>query len=1201
MWLLVLTAVFSDSGYGQFYSGSLTGVVTDPSGGVIPGAKATLSDVDRGATFTAVTDSLGRFTLRSLPPGNYKLSVEASGFAPFAQSSIVLNVNQNASIDVSLKVGATSQAIEVLTEAPLLATQDAVTGQVVNRTFINDLPLISRAVLDLAYLTPGVTQPRGGAFGPMTQQNPWFAGNFVSNGGRNANSDMLVDGVSVANYEQNGGIQVAVYQPSVDAVQEFKIAQNNFSAEIGFSGGTVINLITRSGTNAFHGSAWEFLRNDKLNANNWFSNLYGRKLPPLRRNQFGLTVGGPIKKDRTFFFFDYEGIRSATFNSRQAGVPSAAMREGDFGEICTQSGGTFSPAGRCSAPQGQLWDPYSGVYSASAGGAVRSEFIPFNNLGTYVSPGSSKLNGTPWQLPLKAGNLIDSAAYKMMQYHPLPNVGVGSPSYSRFLNWIGTGVNRLSGNQWDLKVDHRFSDRRLLNARLSMGRNLFDNFNCFNNPGDPCSIGDEHTGPTGVALNYTETLSPTTVVSASYGFTRGLMKRPGPHVRYKGFDVEKELGLPAYYKSSGYNAVPTIYVYGGYVGADGARSVGTKPWSVINYAQETHHLPVSVSRMEGHHELKFGGEARMHRLNFTQPGGPWGMFYFDFNGSSQLPNTGGGDAMASFLMGFGTGNYEIPLEVSTQNFKYSAFFQDNWRLTDRLTFNLGLRWEVQTPRTERFNRMSWFAPDAPAPLRVPGFGDLRGGLVFAGDKERKPFHTDWKDWGPRFGFAYRLKESTVFRGGYGVFYNPSRVGASGTGTGGFTGFTQSTPWVPTYQSDAATPWARLGNAFPGGIDFPPGSSLGSLTNIGRGVGGPMKTQNATPYTQTWSFGVQRQMPWGILIDTNYVGAKGTRLYFGGETSLSHLGAWVETLPEGEIAALQTFVPNPFYGVITDPQSSLSTATVRRFQLLRPFSHFTGVSKMDSPTSNSIYHGLQLRVEKRLSKGLQFLGNYTFSKSIDDASTGGGGVTWLGGSVGVQNPNRLYLERSLSLHDIAHVLNLTYVYQLPFGRGRAWGKNWNAWVDALLGGWQTNGSWRFDSGQPITLGLQGGQSLPTYGSQRPNLVARLERNAGPNWRDQYFANPQAATRPPRYAIGNAPRTLPVRMPGTNTAALSLFKDIPLSVVREGARIQYRLESFNALNHPQFCGPQSTVNSALFGKVTCQANSPREVQMALKFYW
>jgi hypothetical protein len=456
----VLAMAISTLAWTQLYTGSVTGVVSDPSGAIIPNAQVRLVDEEKGFSFSTTSDVSGRYLFRQVAPGTYKISVEGQGFRSETQSGVKLDVSQNVTVNFTLQVGATTQVIEVSETAALLSTQDAVTGQTVDRKFINDLPLISRSVTDLAFLTPGVTEVDNQCQG--CSQN-----NFISNGGRNATADVLLDGVTVTNFEQNSGIQVPTYTPSVDAVEEFTVQQTNFGAEYGFSGGTIVNMVTRSGTNQFHGSLYEFFRNQKLDANSWFNNLGGVPIAPLRNNNFGGTVGGPIRKDKTFFFFDYDGTRSRTAAGLQAGVPSLLERGGDFGELCGYAGGTFDPAGRCSAPAGQLWDPYTGVYNAAAGGPVRSTFIPFNNLSTYMSPGSPKLNGTKWQLPATPGNLIDPVAAEYILLYPKPNFGLGSPAYNPYNNFIASGSNVNNNDQYDIKIDQRFSDKDLTSVKYS--------------------------------------------------------------------------------------------------------------------------------------------------------------------------------------------------------------------------------------------------------------------------------------------------------------------------------------------------------------------------------------------------------------------------------------------------------------------------------------------------------------------------------------------------------------------------------------------------------------------------------------------------------------------------------------------------------------------------------------------------------------
>jgi hypothetical protein len=1204
---VVLSAIlggFSPPAFAQLYSGSLTGVVTDASQAVVVGAAVTLTDMAKGFAYTATTDGTGRYTIRALPPTKYSLEVVAAGFAAFRRDNITLDVNQSANIDVVLQVGTTTESVHITAEAPLLSTQDSVTGQELNRTFINDLPLINRAVFDLAYLTPGVTEMAGSTFGSNRSPN-----NFISNGGRNATADILLDGVTTTNFEQNSGIQVSLYTPSVDAVQEFKVQQSNFSAEIGFTGSTVVNMITRSGSNDIHGSLYEFFRNEKLDANNFFSNRAGVGIPPLRQNQFGGTIGGPIKRDKTFFFFDFEGLRSKSMQSAQAGVPSAAMRQGDFGEIC---GAGFDPNGYCADPEGQLWDPYSGYYSADEGGVIHTIKIPYNNLATYVSPGSSKLNGTVMQLPIRAGNLIDPVGQKMMNYYPLPNLNVGTPSYDRFNNWVGAGSNTNTNNQFDVKIDHRFNDRNILSSKFAHSWGTYKNANLFGNVADPMTQGPGDGHSYLFSTSFNRTLSPTTLFSLSLGITRQFSFTHGVAGDFPDFDVVKTLGMPEYMNTMGIQATPTIYVYGGYQQVGGNASIGSQAWSYMKYGNETHHLVGSLSKMAGRHDLKFGAEGRMHRLTFIQAGTPDGIFMFDQWTTSEHPWWGGGDGMAGLLIGIPGpdqwGGYEITIATATQSFQYAGYVQDNFRASDKLTVNLGLRYDLNLPRTERYNRMASFNPGATSPLagQVPGM-DLVGAPVFAGQNgaPRDIFNTDFKNFAPRIALAYRLTPKTVLRTGYGIFYGVNKYGASGPL--GALGYTMTTNVMTSYQSDGYTPWSRLQNPFPNGLLMPPGNSQGASTNLGFDLSGmAMRQWNKTPYEQTWSFGFQREMPFETVFDVNYIGKKGTHLYFGGAGTLDYLPHSVAMDFLTRPSYYNERVPNPFYGIITDPNSSLSGPDIPRSNLYRDFPQYSYVNAYEPPWSNSTYHALQTRVEKRFSKGLQFLATYVWSKSIDDSSVMGSGTTWLGGSVGgavgsLTDPFNSRLERSVSEYDIPHVFQLSYVWELPIGRGKALGRDWSPVLNAAIGGWKTAGSWRLASGMPISIGLNSSQSIPTYGGQRPNLLGPLKR--APNWTiDQYFADTSVIQQPEPYAFGTAPRNITsVRQPGTNNASLSLFKEFSLAALREGAKMEFRAEAFNALNHPQFCGPHTTFGQDSLGKITAQCNSPREAQLALKVYF
>jgi hypothetical protein len=1225
----------------QLYAGSVTGIVRDSSGAVIPGATVTLVDEEKGFSFPATTDASGRYLFRSVPPGAYRLSIKANGFKNEARGGIHVDVNQNVSADFAMQVGAGTETVNVTAAAPLLATQDAVSGQVVDRRLINDLPLNGRDVWGLAFLAPGVTEVDASCIGCS-------ANNFISNGTRNATADILMDGVTTTNYEQNSGIRVDTYTPSVDAVEEFNVQETNFSAEYGFSGATILNLVTRSGTNNFHGSLYEFQRYYKTDANNWFNNQQGIPIPALRRSDFGGTFGGPIFKNKMFFFFDYEGVRENDQNGPVFyGVPSDAERAGNFGELCggdgpngPAPGASFDPTtGQCSDPNGQLWDPYSGVYDASLGVTPRLTYIPFNNLATYTStvdvnhPGNQILAGSPYSLPSGQGNLIDPVAQKLMSWYPEPNVNVGSGSYNPYLDRVDSGSVHHRRDQWDLKMDYRFNQKNLLSGKYSRLYADDGSFNCFGNAADPCSSGPVTSGAHLFALNDTHTFNSKTLLMVSYGLSRGTYFYAGIPATYKNVSPVDAIGEPQYMKDSGYNWFPSVYVGGSY-GVANSYSIGSNPWDYGKLGQETHQLIGTLSWVKGSHELKFGAEGRLHRLDYTQPNyAPGGVYNFDQTGTANYDASGnpmGGDAMATFLIGAQPntyGDYEIPNSVASQNFETAGFIQDNWKTNDRLTLNLGLRYEVVMPRTERHNELNWLDPNATSPITLNGH--LLGGERFASSSDRYSYATSYRNFQPRFGLAYKVLPNTVLRGGYGIYFSAWRGAVAGTSGIGQQGFDQLTYLVTAFPGFPGVPAARMSNPYPYGIHQPVGSSLGLLNDIGYQALGPVRyISDRVPNEQSWSVGLQQQLPSNTVLDVSYIGKKGTHLYFANAGPLNYLGKWAESIPVTSpdpnnpcatltVECLNSSVSNPFIDptlsnastLITDPNNPLlASSTLQAYQLMLPYPQFLGGFNGDEPpVANAIYNALQVRVEKTFSHGLEFLASYTFSKAIDDASLTSTNNIWLGSFASLQDPNHRGAERSLSSFDIPHVLQLSYTYELPIGRGKWIGGNLHPILNAILGGWRTNGIWRFNSGRPIVPQLYVSNNLPTYGPQRPNIIGTPHRTGGSdsNWVAQYFTSVDGSSffaQPGIFTQGNAPRTwAAVRQPGAENADLSLFKEFGMASIREGMRFEFRLEAFNALNHPQFCGPNTTFGDSNFGVITCTANAPRQLQLALKLYF
>ncbi len=1214
--IFLLAICFAIAGFGQLYTGSLTGSVLDPSGAPVTHAKVTIASEDRGTRNTASTDNTGRYLFRSLSPGTYSILVEAAGFEVSEVRNIAIAVNGSVSADAKLGLLVRRENVLVEADPSPARVDDATIGLTLDRKTINDLPLVNRNPFDLAFLAPGVSQAPGTTYGNGVS-TPGFVTNFVSDGSRNAQGDLLLDGASVANSDNNPGVQKALYVPPVEAIQEFKIQQTNFSAEFGNSGGTIVNVITRSGTNRYHGELFEFLRNNDLNANSFFANSANLAQPHLTRNDFGGTIGGPILKNRTFFFFDFNGIRALTGQtSSLAGVPDAAERSGDFGELCGRANGTFNAGGACSNPAGQIYDPYTSKPDPQNNATGRMP-IAFNNLATYTSPGNPNIPFGLGNLPPRAGNLIDPVGARLIQAFPLPNLNVGTAAYDPYHNWVATGASPLSQQSFDIKLDNSFGSRDVVSVRFSHEWDSGQNANFFGNVYDTSTQGPtKHAALVG-NVNYSHTFSGETLMNLSLGYAHNWYPTDGVAASFGGYDPAKVLGMPSYIDTSGLLTPPSVWLFSAY-GCNGFNGcIGGQAWSVLRFASETGHLVGSVSHLMGRHEIRIGGELRRHRINFMQAGTPNGLFAFTNGGTASGLAGVGGDALATLMTGYvdNWSRYEIPPFTSTQNYQIGGFVQDNWRVTPKLTLNLGLRYDVETPRTERFNQMTYFDPAAASPVTVPGL-DLRGAVEFAGvgGNPRTEFDTYWGQVGPRVGFAYNFLNHTTLRGGYGIYYDPSDLGVVGNAVAG--GFLGNDPVTNGVNNVPATPWLPLEflrNPFPFGIQTATGSSQGASTMLGQGLSGiPIRNLNQAPQEQGWSLDVQHQLPWSLVLDAAYIGRKGTHLYaMGYANQFDALPPNVADAFRAKPSYYLQQVSNPFYGMIQG-SPDLSGPTIPRWKLLVPYPQYsagsgTGLSSSFVPWANSIYHAVQLRVEKRFSQGLEFQFTYTFQKSLDDSSLGSSGYSFLVGGMATsqpnaRDPNNLQLDRSLSAFSIPQIAQLSFIYELPFGHHKKYGANVSGILDAFVGGWQVNGIYRVDDGLPIQLALCGGcsVSLPTYGNQYPDLLSPLQV-AGTGNLNQYFANPQVAVKPAPYTDGTAPRVLSnARMPGTNNLSASLFKQVPLAF-REGARLEARLEVFNALNRVQFAAPDTNVGDATFGQITGQANQPRQVQAGLKLYF
>src|SRR5713226_1733928 len=712
----------------QSFTASVRGVVSDASQSAVPNAKVTITNVDRNVQQETTTDTAGRYAITALPPGRYTLAVEASGFSRYTRSEFTLQVQQQATIDVELALGAVATAVTVESSAPLLNTTIATLGQVVENKYIQSLPLAGRTPLSLVALSPGLTPSN---LNPGGQSNT----NFTANGTRNSTADVLLDGMTVANVEQNSGITNLEYQPSVDVVQEFKVQTNFFSSEFGNTGGAIVNVVTKSGTNHLHGNAYEFHRNSAMNANNWFSNRAGRAIPDFHRNVFGGTLGGPVVlpklyngRNKTFFFYDFDGSRTSSATTRNVNIPTLKERAGDFTDTRASNGRLIT-----------IYNPFD-TYKALDGRTLRTPFA--NN----VVPKS----------------MFSPIAVKALATYPNPTSD-GNP-FTHTNNFFGQGVNVSEGNQMDVKIDHNINDKQRIMSRYSVNWGASVPAVLWGNLADPFSNGDSRSRTQNFVFDYTRTQSPTTLITLRYGILR---QAAYTDPKSLGFD-QTSLGLPKLYLTSGIKMFPNF-------NPEGYQFTGQVGYGLIGRGDDVNSITGSVTKILGGHSVKIGAEARLMRLNYLQPGYPQGGFDFNRGVTSEDPNRGDsfqGNAIASMLIGWGSGGqYHLdPWSASASQY-YGFYVQDDWKITQKLTLNLGLRYDFDLPRTERYNRYSWFDFDAPSPLagKVPGFPDLKGQFKFVDENNRRPIDTYWKNVQPRFGFAYALNEKTAIRGGYGIF------------------------------------------------------------------------------------------------------------------------------------------------------------------------------------------------------------------------------------------------------------------------------------------------------------------------------------------------------------------------------------------------------------------------------------------------
>ena len=1086
----------------QMASAELAGNVLDSSGAAVPNASVTATNVGTGITHSAVSGKSGDYVITDLPPGDYTLSVESAGFRNLLQSGISLEVNQQARVDLTLQVGQAAETVSVTGHPPLLESESSSVGTVINQQLVNELPLNGRNFVQLATLSPGVNgvgqSTTGTIMGGGRPDDRRAGSEIFSNGNREGDNNFLFDGV-----DNNERLTLSVtLRPAVDAVREFKIQTNLYSADVGRNSGAVIDIISKSGTNTLHGSLFEFLRNSDVDARTYF-NTAGTSFPSFRLNQFGGSLGGPVVipklyhgKDKTFFFVDYEGFRNTVQIFERGNIPTARMRTGDFGELL---------------PGTLIYDPATTASNPAVPGNFTRTAFPNN-----VIPASR----------------FDPIAVRMINAYPTPT------STARLNNYSMARIQVQDYDQGDARIDEQITAKDSIFARWSIQNTTTISPSTYPQstiPGisTPVSLSDEASfagtsfQPTQhVATSYVRVFSPTLVNDFRVGFNRYRLDYV-PINFAQGAGLGNELGVPNSNVTPREQNLP-IFSPASYLGVGQTRSLPL--YRRENTFQELDNLTWTI----GLHTLKIGADFRRRQLTIYQTNQGNGRFNFS-TGFTDFPTTGkGGDSAASFLLGYPTldahdYNYQFP---GIRLNEAGLYFADDWRATKNLTINYGMRWDYFSPPDEVFNRWSNFSPATGAFLvaGVNGVGVNAGVLKY------------WPNFGPRLGFAYQVLPHTVFRGGFGLFYN-----ASGSEAGNMR-LARNLPFGYTYQISPGDVvlGPRVSQGFPA---LPPIVIPPPANGVVYGVAPHFRPSYAEQFNSVVE---QEIVPWEMVLKFAGVGNLGRHLQ----------DTWNANQP----------IPG-------------STSTVSRRPL---YSIDPNLSDVDYYISDGYasYFALQITAEKRMSHGVSALLGYTYSHAIDDVP-----LEFGGGDAG-PNPQdpRFPHEVSNSIIDQRQRLTLSYLWALPFGKGMPF-LNTGGVTNLILGGWQTNGILFTQTGLFFSPVLNT-STTNTGTSSRPDRIPGSQVTY-PKTILNWFL-PTAFSTPAQYTYGDAGRNT-LLGPGRTNFDTSLFKTFP---IREQLVLQFRVEAFNVFNHPQFGYPNASIGNAQVGQITSIVGNARNLQGSLR---
>ncbi len=1176
--LTLTAAVFllSFTSAAQTATGVIQGRITDASAAIVPQAKVTIQNEDTGVARSVMSNVEGNFQQSYLLPGNYRVTVEKTGFTKWETGHIRVDVDQAVTLDVQVKVGEVNSTVEVTATGTLLSTSSATLNTVIDSKPILDLPMNGRNPISFVGLTPGVANT-------TNSYTPWISG------GRNATNEISVDGTSIILPENNVSINTTGYMPVLDSVEEIAVVTNSLAAEYGRTGGGTINIATRGGTNTLHGSVYDYFQNNALNANSWSSNKNGAKKAASENNTFGGTIGGPVwipglynGKNKTFFFFSEQSNRSRSTYTASGTEPIAAWLQGDFSQLKNGSGQAIT-----------IYDPMAAQDNGqNTGTATRSPF-----------PG----NVIP-------SNRFDPIAKNLLQYFVAPNnlANVTNP-YTYASDFFLVGKTPSNDDKFDSRIDHNFSPQLRMFAR---GSYEYLNQGIYNacgaaDPGCPFIGGGGGGGPNtqssyNITNNWIYTFNPTTILNFNASWNHFNEAR----IPASEGTCPSSLGF-----NSAYNAVAAVQnCEFPNISVSGISGLGQPTFTTLFFKPAAYAFKTDLTKLHGNHSFKVGVEFRKLYQNFTQLGQPDGQYSYNTGYTQQVTTAGTstvqGFGPASFLLGAtASGSISHSFATAESSVYWGLYAQDDWKISSKLTLSIGVRWEVDIPRTERYNRLSYFNINAPSPLgssvpvpagvTCPGCSNLHGAMEFVTASDRHQVPTDLNNIGPRIGLAYRVDSKTVFRAAYAMMYAGSVLQAAGTsGSSGTEGFQSTTNMIPSFNS-GETLAATLSNPFPTGFNLPLGAATGptsgALTDIGLGVGESFFADNSNPVIQQWNATLQRELRGGILIEAGYIGSKGNHLIDGENNYYDAIPPQYQSLGTG----LNAQVPNPFNGIIQSPTSAYyNKATVPLSMLLVPDPQYTGINDYRKPRGNSTYHAGVFKAQKRFAHGLTFLASYTGGKIIDDASTT---VTFIGASSSSakQDPWNNHLEKSVSTQDESRILEISSVYELPVGKNKHFLASAPKALDFVVGGWQVSGIYGYHTGFPLQIGNGGGTTGLNGGPLRPNSNGQDAKLSGAvGDRINAYFNAADFSQSPNYTFGTTSRTSPdLRGPSSHTWDSSFFKTFRF---HERAQVRFQADMFDWLNHPIWGGPNTTVTSvgaAGFGTITSKSGN-RTIQLVMR---